>query len=223
MRTMILAAGRGERLRPLTDTVPKALIEVRGKPLIAWHLERLAAGGFREIVINVAHLAERIVEALGDGSRWGATIAWSREGHALETAGGIANALPLLGRAPFLVVNADVFCDYPFASLRGKADLEGLLGHLVMAPNPAFRPRGDFSLAQGFVGNLAAPRYTYSGIGVFDPRIVDGVRAGDKAPLAPLLRAAAAAARLGGELHTGLWNDVGTPERLAELNRMEAP
>ncbi len=222
MRAMILAAGRGERLRPLTDTLPKALVEVRGKPLIAWHLERLAADGFREIVINVAHLADLLVDALGDGARWGVNIAWSREVHALETAGGIANARGLLGSEPFLVVNADVYCDYAFAALRAKAGLEGLLGHLVMVPNPLFRPQGDFSLAQGKVGNLPAPRYTYSGIAVFDPRIVDGIAAGDKAPLAPLLREAAAAGLLGGELHAGLWNDVGTPGRLAELNRMKA-
>jgi len=223
MRAMILAAGRGERLRPLTDTLPKPLLEVRGKPLIAWHLERLAADGFREIVINVAHLGDLLVEALGDGARWGVSIAWSREESALETAGGIANARGLLGRTPFLILNADIFCDYPFATLRGKAGLQGLLGHIVMVPNPRFRPQGDFSLVQGKVGNLRAPRYTYSGIGVLDPRIVDGVTAGDKAPLAPLLREAAAAGRLGGELHAGLWNDAGTPARLAELNRMKAP
>ena len=222
MRAMILAAGRGERLRPLTDTVPKPLIEVRGKPLIAWHLERLAADGFREVVVNVAHLAASIVEALGDGRRWGVAITWSREQEALETAGGIAYARALLGDAPFLAVNADVYCEYPFASLRTKAVLGGLLGHLVMVPNPPFRPQGDFSLVQGKVGGLPAPRYTYSGIAVFDPRIVDGVEAGSKAPLAPLLHKAAAAGLLGGEVHTGPWNDVGTPERLAELNRMKA-
>ena len=222
MRAMILAAGRGERLRPLTDSVPKALVEVRGKPLIAWHLERLAADGFREIVINVAHLGGAITESLGDGSRWGVKIAWSREDPALETAGGIANARDLIGDAPFLLVNADVYCDYPFASLQAKADLGDLLGQIVMVPNPAFRPQGDFSLAHGMVGNLPVPRYTYSGIGVFDPRIVDGVAAGEKASLAPRLYEAAAGGRLGGELHAGMWSDVGTPERLAELNRMKA-
>ncbi len=221
MRAMILAAGRGERLRPLTDTLPKPLLEVRGKPLIVWHLERLAAAGFREIVINVAHLGDLLMSTLGDGGRWGVSIAWSREVHALETAGGIANARALLGHAPFLAVNADVFCDYPFARLRAPAGLEGRAGHLVMVPNPPFRPQGDFSLASGKVGNEPAPRYTYSGIAVFDPCVVDGIAAGDKAPLAPLLRARAAAGQLGGELHTGLWSDVGTPERLAELNRMK--
>ena len=220
MHVMILAAGRGERLRPLTDTLPKPLLQVRGKPLIDWHLERLAADGFREIVINVAHLGGVIMDLLGDGRRWGLTIAWSVESRALETAGGIAYARGLLGDAPFLLVNADVFCEYPFASLRAKADLGGLCGHIVLVPNPPFRPQGDFSLAQGRVGNLPAPRYTYSGIGVFDPRIVERVAAGEKAPLAPLLHEAAAAGRLGGEVYAGVWNDVGTPERLAELNRM---
>ncbi len=221
MRAMILAAGRGERLRPITDTLPKPLLKVQGKPLIYWHLERLAAAGFNEVVINVAHLGGLIVETLGDGRQWGVAISWSREGHPLETAGGIATARPLLGEAPFLLVNADVYCEYPFANL-ANVQLAGSLGHIVMVPNPSFRPQGDFSLAGGKVGNLAAPRYTYSGIGVLDPQIVDGVAAGAKAPLAPLLREAAESGRLGGELYAGSWNDVGTHERLAELNRTKA-
>jgi MurNAc alpha-1-phosphate uridylyltransferase len=220
MRAMILAAGRGERLRPLTDRLPKPLIEVRGKPLIEWHLENLAASGFRKIVINVAHLGDQVEQALGDGSRWGVSIAWSREETALETAGGIAYAL--LGEDPFLIVNADVYCDYDFGALK-RVSLAGLLGHIVMVPNPPFRTQGDFSLVQGKVGNLDQPRYTYSGIGVIDPRIVRSVATGAKAPLAPLLRDAAASDQLDGELHAGFWNDVGTPERLAELNRMKAP
>lgn len=221
MRAMILAAGRGERLRPLTDRVPKPLIEVRGKPLIEWHLRNLAASGFREIVINVAHLGEQIVQALGDGRRWDVSIAWSREDTALETAGGIAYARELLGEAPFVLVNADVYCDYPLAAL-ATVDMTGLLGHIVMVPNPPFRPRGDFSLARGKVGNLDAPRYTYSGIAIFDPQIVRSVATGARAPLAPLMSEAAQAGRLGGEVHAGYWNDVGTPERLAELNRTKA-
>ncbi len=221
MRAMILAAGRGDRLRPLTDRVPKPLVEVRGKPLIEWHLENLAAAGIREVVINVSHLGEQIVEALGDGSRWGVSIAWSREETALETAGGIACARALLGDAPFLLVNADVYCDYPLGSL-GKVEMAGLLGHIVMVPNPPFRPKGDFSLERGKVGNLHSPRYTYSGIGVLDPRIVRSVPAGAKASLAPLLLEAAVNGQLGGEVHAGFWNDVGTPERLAELNRTKA-
>jgi N-acetyl-alpha-D-muramate 1-phosphate uridylyltransferase len=221
MKAMILAAGRGERLRPLTDTVPKPLIEVHGKPLIVWHLERLAAAGLREIVINVSHLGELIMGALGDGAKWGLHIGWSQEAIALETAGGIATARSQLGEAPFLLVNADVYCDYPFASL-AAIRLGPLLGHIVMVPNPPFRMQGDFSLAGGLVGNQSSPRYTYSGLAVLDPRIVDGVAAGSKAPLAPLLASAADSRRLGGEVHTGRWSDVGSPERLAELNREKA-
>lgn len=218
MKAMILAAGRGERMRPLTDTLPKPLIRVRGKPLIEWHLERLAAAGLREVVINVSHLGEKIIAALGDGRRWGLAIDWSREPEPLETAGGIATARSMLGESPFLLVNADVYCDFPLARLAALG-LGDLLGHIVLVPNPAFRPGGDFSLASGMVGNLEAPRYTYSGIGVLRASMVDGIAPGSKAPLAPLLRSAAANGRLGGEVHTGLWSDVGTPERLAVLDR----
>jgi MurNAc alpha-1-phosphate uridylyltransferase len=218
MKAMILAAGRGERMRPLTDTLPKPLIEVRGRPLIEWHLEQLAAAGIREVVINVSHLGEKIMDALGDGSRWGLRLAWSREDQPLETAGGIANARAKLGEDPFVLVNADVYCNYPLARLV-SLDLGDQFGHIVLVPNPAFRSQGDFSLVAGKVGNLDAPRYTYSGIGVMRACMVDGVAPGSKAPLAPLLRQAAAAGRLGGEVHTGLWSDVGTPERLADLNR----
>lgn len=221
MKAMILAAGRGERLRPVTDTLPKPLIEVRGKPLIGWHLERLAAAGFRDIVINVSHLGSMIESALGDGRRWGVSITWSREAVALETAGGIAQALDLLGQEPFLVVNADVYCEIPFARLR-QIKLGTHLGHLVLVPNPAFRPEGDFSLVDGQVGNRTTPRYTYSGISVLAPSMLDGVIRGSKAPLAPLLRRAADASLLGGELFSGLWSDVGTPGRLADLNHLKA-
>ena len=162
MKAMILAAGRGERMRPLTDTLPKPLIEVRGKPLVEWHLERIAAAGIRDVVINVSHLAERIMDALGDGRRWGLSIAWSREDPPLETAGGIATARVLLGEDPFVLVNADVHCDHPLAALAG-CDLGPLLGRIVLVPNPDFRPQGDFSLNAGRVGNDDAPRYTYSG------------------------------------------------------------
>lgn len=208
-------------MRPITDTLPKPLIEVRGKPLISWHLERLAAAGIRDIVINVAHLGSMIESALGDGRRWGVSIAWSRESVALETAGGIAQALDLLGSEPFLVVNADVYCEIAFTGLR-QTGLTPRLGHLVLVPNPAFRPEGDFSLVDGRVGNLTAPRYTYSGIGVLAPSMMDGVIRGSKAPLAPLLRCAADASLLSGELFSGLWSDVGTPGRLADLNHLKA-
>ena len=218
---MILAAGRGERLRPLTDELPKALVRAGGKPLIAWHLEHLAAGGCREAVVNVCHLGERIVDALGDGGRWGLHIAYSREAEALETAGGIAQALALLGTEPFLLVNADIWCDYDFSRLRNFA-LGTRLSHLVLVPNPPHRPGGDFTLQAGLVGNGTAPRYTYTGIAVMSPALVAGVPRGTKAPLAPLLREAAGKGLLSGELHDGMWHDVGTRERLAALETLLA-
>ena len=219
MKAMILAAGRGERLRPLTDRLPKALAEAGGKALIAWQLERLAAAGFREIVINVAWLGERIEALLGNGSAFGVSIAYSREPQPLESAGGIANARALLGTALFALVNADVYCDFNLSALRARA-LEGDLAHLVLAPNPPHHAAGDFSLEAGKAGNAPAPRYTYTGIALVDPALMAPVRAGDKAQLAPLLRAAADAGRLSGELHRGLWRDAGTAERLAELDAL---
>jgi MurNAc alpha-1-phosphate uridylyltransferase len=216
MRAMILAAGRGERLRPLTDSIPKALVQVGGKPLIAWHLERLAASGCREAVINVSHLAGQIVERIGNGARFGLSIAYSREAEPLETAGGIAQARPLLGEAPFLLVNADVYCEVDFRRLLAH-DLGGRLAHLVLVPNPAHRAGGDFTLEDGRVGNGSGARYTYAGIAVMAPALVADVRPGEKAPLAPLLRAGAERGLISGELHRGAWQDVGTRERLAEL------
>jgi MurNAc alpha-1-phosphate uridylyltransferase len=216
MRAMILAAGRGERLRPLTDSIPKALVAAAGKPLIAWHLERLAASGCREAVINVSHLAAQIVERLGDGRDFGLSIAYSREPEPLETAGGLAQAAPLLGAAPFLLVNADVYCEVDFRRLLA-VELGRRLAHLVLVPNPAHRAGGDFTLEDGKVGNGSGPRYTYAGIAVMAPALVAGVKAGEKAPLAPLLRAAAERGLISGELHRGAWQDVGTRERLAEL------
>jgi len=216
MKAMILAAGRGERLRPLTDAVPKALVPAGGKPLIEWHLERLAADGCREAVINVSHLGERIVERVGDGARFGLRIAYSREPQPLETAGGIAQALALLGPEPFLLLNSDVYCDIAVSRLLGLA-LGERLAHLVLVPNPAHRAGGDFTLEDGVIGNGAGPRYTYAGVAVMSPRLVAGVPAGEKAPLAPLLRAAAERRLVSGELYEGLWQDVGTLERLAEL------
>ena len=215
MKAMILAAGRGERLRPLTESLPKPLVEVGGKALLARHLERLAAAGFRRAVINVSHLADKITERFGGGAH-GIAIEWSREATPLETAGGIAHALALLGEEPFLLVNSDVWCDFDFARWRGL-QLGARLAHLLLVPNPAHHPAGDFTLEDGRVGNAAAPRYTYAGIAVLSPRLVAGVRAGEKAQLAPLWRAAAGRGEVSGELHHGLWSDVGTPERLAEL------
>lgn len=219
MKAMILAAGRGERLRPLTDAVPKALVEVRGKPLVAWHLERLAAAGFREVVMNVSHFAERVMARIGDGSAFGLHIGYSREAVPLETAGGLARARSLLGDGAFLLVNADVFCEIDFGRLRERP-LDGALAHLVLVPNPGHRAAGDFSLAAGRVGNHAAPRYTYAGIAVMSPELFADIESGVRAPLAPLLRAAADSGRLSGELFEGLWRDVGTAERLAELEAM---
>ena len=152
MRVMILAAGKGERLRPLTDTVPKAMVPAGGKPLIAWHLERLARAGYREAVINVSHLAEQIVEGLGGGERYGLRIAYSREREPLETAGGIAHARALLGEAPFLLVNADIYCEFDFAALR-RVSLAARLAHLVLVPNPRHRSRGDFTLEDAVIGD----------------------------------------------------------------------
>lgn len=218
MKAMLLAAGRGERLRPLTDSVPKALVEAGGKPLIAWHLERLARAGFREAVINVSHLGERIMDRIGDGARFDLRVQYSPERERLETAGGIANALALLGREPFLLVNADVYCECDFARLR-SVELRGGLAHLVLVPNPPHRPAGDFSLAGGTVSDEPAPRYTYAGVAVMAPGLVRRVTPGEKAPLAPLLYDAARRGLLSGELYHGLWQDVGTLERLAELEK----
>jgi MurNAc alpha-1-phosphate uridylyltransferase len=221
MKAMVLAAGLGLRLRPLTGQVPKALVEAGGKPLIVWQLERLARAGFREVVVNVSWLGERIEARLGDGSAFGLAVAYSREAQPLESAGGIAQARALLGPAPFALVNSDVYCDFDLGALRRRS-LGGHLAHLVLAPNPPHHAAGDFSIADGRVGNAAAPRYTYTGIALIDPALVAPVRAGERAQLAPLLRAAADGGRLSGELHAGLWRDVGTAERLAELEALLA-
>lgn len=214
---MILAAGRGERMRPLTDVTPKPLLPVAGKPLVVWHLERLARAGFRDIVINHAHLGGEIEALLGDGDAWGLRIRYSPEPPgALETAGGIAHALPLLGDDPFLVVNGDIFCDWDFARARGALAAERL-AHLVLVDNPAHHPAGDFSLAAGIVGP-GDPKLTFGGIGIYRPALFAGIARGRPAKLAPLLREAMAAGRVTGERHAGRWEDVGTPQRLAALD-----
>ena len=218
MKAMILAAGRGERMRPLTDANPKALLEVRGKALIAWTIEALARAGIRELVINHAHLGSKIEAALGDGSRFGIAIRYSPETQALETAGGISNALALLGAGPFVVVNGDVFCDFDFSRLAGRAPGKNL-AHLVLVENPPHHQQGDFSLSGDTVGVEGEPKYTFSGIGLYRPELFEGIGSGAKAQLAPLLRAEMAKRRVSGELHLGHWHDVGTPERLAALNR----
>ncbi|MEY3201635.1 MAG: hypothetical protein RIR70_1185 [Pseudomonadota bacterium] len=217
MKAMILAAGRGERMRPLTDHTPKPLLAVGGKPLIVWHLERLRAAGFDDIVINHAHLGQAIEAALGDGAAWGVRIRYSPEKEALETAGGIAQALPLLGEAPFLVVNGDVFCDWPFER---AAHLGGSPAHLVLVPNPPHHPGGDFALEAGVLTDEGAMRYTFSGIGVYQPAFFAGVARGEKAKLAPLLREAMKVGQVSAELFTGHWEDVGTPERLSALDAL---
>lgn len=222
MKAMILAAGRGERMRPLTDATPKPLLEAGGQPLIVRHIEALVRAGLRDIVINHAHLGRRIEAALGDGERFGARIRYSPEGEALETAGGIAHALPLLGDAPFAVINGDIACDYDYARLAplaGDLRARGLLAHLVLVPNPPHHERGDFALQGGRVTAEGVPKLTFSGIGLYDPALFAGIARGAKAKLAPLLRVAMDAGRVGGERHDGLWMDIGTPERLAELDR----
>ncbi len=214
MRAMILAAGRGERLRPLTDTIPKPLIEVRGKPLIEYHIEALCAAGFREIIINQGHLGEQLPAAIGDGGRWGITIHWSDEQPAaLETGGGIHKALPLLGSSPFLVVNGDIWTDYPFAHLRAvKCDW----AHLVMIPNPPQHPKGDFALLNARIRSEGEDKLTFSGIGVYHNRLFDGCKAG-KFSVVPLLRSAMENHLVTGERYEGRWEDIGTLERLSSI------
>jgi MurNAc alpha-1-phosphate uridylyltransferase len=214
---MVLAAGRGERMRPLTLERPKPLLEAGGRPLIVHHLEALARAGIRDVVINVSWLGTQVVSALGDGSRHDVRIAYSDEGpEPLETGGGIFRALPLLGPAPFLVLNGDVWTDYPYARLRAvlrPADL----AHLVLVPNPLHNAKGDFVLRNGRIVEGPGERLTFSGVGVYRPELFAGCRDG-VFKLAPLLREAARSGRLGGEVHTGDWLDIGTPERLAELD-----
>jgi len=215
MKAMLLAAGRGERMRPLTDATPKPLLHVAGRPLIEWHLERLAAAGFREVVINLSWLGEQIPAALGQGERWGLSIVYSREPWpALETGGGIFQALPLLGPEPFLLVNGDVYTDVDFRSLSLQP---GDLAQLLLVPNPAHHAKGDFCLDGGRITDNGSSTLTYSGISVLSPGLFAGCTSG-KFPLAPLLFAARNAGRLGGQRHDGYWVDVGTVERLAELD-----
>ena len=223
---MILAAGRGERMRPLTDHTPKPLLSVGGKPLIVWHLERLARAGFSDIVINHAHLGAQIEERLGNGEDWGLCIHYSPERPGgLETAGGIAQALNLLGDSPFLVVNGDVFCDVDFARFsRSTASDEEKCpntgARLLLVANPPHHPNGDFCLNGHQIELAQGTRtYTYAGIGVFSPAMFSAIQPGDFVKLRPLLDQAIATHRLTGECHQGRWVDVGTPERLALLDK----
>ena len=211
---MILAAGRGERMRPLTDHTPKPLLTVHDKPLIVWHIERLKKVGISQLVINHAHLGEQIEHALGDGSSFGVSIAYSPEDTALETGGGIARALPLLGEQPFLVVNGDVWTDIDYAALALDEDD---LAHLVLVSNPSHNPKGDFALNDGRVAAEGTDKLTFSGIGLYQPQIFTG-QSEERFPLAPLLRKAMSQNKVSGHHHQGIWMDVGTPERLAEIN-----
>lgn len=215
MHALILAAGRGERLRPLTHATPKPLLQAGGKRLIEWHLEALARAGVHEVVVNTSHLAEQFIVALGDGKRWGLRIRFSYEGpEPLETGGGMRRALPLLGGEPFIAVNGDIWTDFDFSTL--PQDPAGL-AHLVVVDNPPQHPRGDFVLRDGLLHDEAAPRLTFTGIGVYRPELL-AAHASGKFSIVPILRAAMRDGRVGGERYRGAWSDIGTPQRLAELD-----
>ena len=215
MKAMILAAGRGERMRPLTDRCPKPLLEAGGKPLIVHHIERLVAAGFRELVINHAHLGALIEARLGDGAQWGVSISYSPEQKALETGGGIFKALPLLGETPFLVLNGDVWTDLDFSRFNGL-EPDGL-AYLILVDNPEHNPNGDFALSQDRVSSEGVDRLTFSGIGIYRPELFANCKSG-AFPLAPLLRGAMARGLAAGEHFQGNWLDIGTPQRLFDLD-----
>ena len=230
MKAMIFAAGRGERMRPLTDTTPKPLLTVRGRPLIVWHVVNLVRAGITDIVINHSHLGHLIEQALGDGSRYGASIRYSAEPVALETAGGVAKARPLLGDKPFVAISADIFCPhFDFSDVREVLEDKDVWGKphaidkrdvawLYLVKNPAHHPEGDFALNSFAVSNEGSPRYTYSGIGIFRPEMFDSVSEGETVRLSVLLREYAARGQVGGEVIRDDWTDVGTIERLNQLN-----
>ena len=221
MKAMILAAGMGNRMRPLTLHTPKPLLEVGGKPLIVWHIEKLQKMGVQEIVINTAWLGEKLADALGDGSQFGVKILWSHEGEGLETAGGIINALPLLGNEPFILVNGDVWTTMDFAPLL-NVQLENDLAHLVLVENPVQHPQGDFTLAANkaytFEQARSGENLTYSGVAVMHPQMFNGLESG-KRPLAPLLKQAMQQEKISAQKLQGVWVDVGTPERLNALDQ----
>jgi len=217
MKAMILAAGRGERMRPLTDTCPKPLLSVAGTPLIVWHLQKLARMGVQEVVINTAWLGQHLVEAIGTGAAWGVKVHWSHEpAGGLETAGGIIQALPLLGEEPFIVVNGDIWTDYEFALL--PRTLGNALGHLVLVANPAHHPEGDFNLTRDGYIHTEGIKHTFSGVSVLHPALFSGLTHG-RSPLRPVFERAISHGQLSGEFYAGKWTDVGTPERLALLER----
>jgi len=231
MKAMIFAAGRGERMRPLTDEKPKPLLTVRGRPLILWHILNLSRAGITDIVINHAHLGHMIEEALGDGSRYGVKINYSAEGTALETAGGVAKARHLLGNSPFLAVSADIYCPH-FNFTQATEALEDKdvwgkpyaldkrdMAWLYLVKNPPHHPEGDFALNSFSISNEGEPRFTYSGIGVFRPEMFDSVSAGEIVRISTLIREYAARGQIGGEVIRDEWTDVGTVERLEQLNK----
>ena len=226
-KAMIFAAGRGERMRPLTDTCPKPLLVVGGKPLIVWQIERLARAGFQTIVINHAWLGEQIEAALGDGSRWGVQLRYSAEHEALETAGGIVQALPLLeddgASEVFVAVSGDVYADFDYAALNARAETLAALRepgmHLVMVPNPAFHPNGDFGLVDGVLSLEAQPRFTFGNIGLYDTRMFRDLPRGTRRALTPYYRETIANGLASGELYEGLWENVGTPAQLQTLGQ----
>jgi MurNAc alpha-1-phosphate uridylyltransferase len=220
---MILAAGRGERMRPLSHTCPKPLLEAGGKSLIVWQIEALARAGFRDIVVNVAHLADRFVAALGDGSALGVRLVWSFEREALEAAGGIATAVPLLPAGPALIVSGDVVTDFDYGSLRSRAEAmaavaEAPRAHLVMVPNPHYHPAGDFALADGRIERQGAAQLTYASIGLYDMALFRELPRGVKLKLLPSLERWIAGGLVSGERFDGAWANVGTPEDLATLD-----
>ena len=222
MRAMVLAAGRGERMRPLTDSIPKPLLPVAGKPLIVWQIERLVRAGFDELVINVSYRGAQIIEALGDGSAFGARIAYSHEPEPLESAGGVAQALDRLGEAPVLVVAADVYAEFDYSRLVGpRAEiLEGgpVRSHLVMVPNPPFRPGGDYSLSSAGRVGFEEPRWTWAGIGLFHTGLLREIPIGKKIPLLPFFADWIGRGVVNGELYDGVWDNLGTPEQLHDLD-----
>lgn len=230
MKAMIFAAGRGERMRPLTDTCPKPLLTVRGRPLIVWHILNLVRAGITDIVINHAHLGHLIEETLGTGEQFGASISYSAEGTALETAGGIAKARHLLGDEPFLALAADIYCPhFNFEQVKNVLEDSDVWGNpypvdqrdvawLYLVKNPVHHPQGDFALHSFSIANEGEPKLTFSGIGVYRPSMFDAIASGESAKLVTLLREYAARGQIGGELYRGDWTDVGTVERLAELN-----
>jgi len=229
MKAMILAAGRGERMRPLTDFTPKPLLKVGGKPLIVWHLERLANAGFKEIVINHAHLGQQIESALGNGAAWGVSIEYSPEKVALETAGGIASALDLLGEAPFLVVNGDIYTEMDFKNIALEATNIQTNGHagsgyalksvyLVLVDNPPQHPNGDFAIENGKLQHEGNKMLTFSGVGVYHPDLFKDIIKGEPAKLAPLLHKAIDNHAATAQYYQGVWHDIGTPKRLQQLD-----